>query len=88
MIPSGGVPTLFPWIAAEHFRNTLPPLYERTVTLFVPTEAAVGPITLAGRVRFRTHSPYLLRALGMGDLAEDVVIYDLDAHEITVDLLP
>jgi hypothetical protein len=84
-----GMPEIFPWRAAEHFTSSIPPLYERTHTLFVPTaDAAEGPITIEARVRFRTHPPYLLRALGLERLIDALETYDVGDDEIAVDLTP
>ena len=85
-----GNPSLLSWQSAEHFSNTIPPLYDRTYTLFIPTELADvgGPVTVRSRLRFRTHAPYLLTILDLEYLLPDIEIYDLDAHEIQVELTP
>ena len=78
---------MFPWRAAEHQSNSLSPLYKRTWTLFVPVpEGATGPIRIESRLRFRTHPPYLLRALGLDEDLDKIEIYDIDAHNIEVPL--
>ena len=84
-----GNPTVFPWLAAEHVSNSLSPLFVRTHTLFIPTEeATVGPITIEARLRFRTFAPYLLRALGLGELIEKLEIYDIDEATLAVEVVP
>lgn len=88
-VDADGVPEIFPWRAAEHFSRTIPPLHDRTVTLFVPTDpGAVGPLSIHARLRFRTHAPFLLRALGLEPLLDAVEIVDLDAVDLDVPLLP
>ena len=73
-----GNPTVFPWQAFEHRVSTLPPNHERTWTLFVPTSADTrGPIRVHARQRFRTHGPFLLRALGLERLVDKLVIRDI-----------
>ena len=83
-----GDPTLFSWIATEHTSAALSPLYDRTYTLFVPTEASLGDrITVEARLRFRALPPHLLRLLGLGDAVSQLDIYDIDAASIDVELL-
>jgi hypothetical protein len=73
-----GNPTVFPWKAAEHISGSLPPLYARTVTLFVPTEADTpGPLTIDARLRYREFAPFLLRAIGLPELVERLEITDI-----------
>lgn len=84
-----GEPELFPWLAAEHISNSLSPLYRRTYTLFVPTTgAAAGPLQISARLRFRSHAPYLLRALGLSHLLSRLEIHDVTTGQrtITVDM--
>ena len=53
----------------------------------MPTaEDTPGPITGRARLRFRSHAPYLLRALGLDALLERLEIHDLtqDSVEIQV----
>lgn len=78
--------TLFPWRAAEHSTGALPPGYQRTYTLFVPTEGAVGPVHVEARLRFRALPPYLLRLLGFADKVDRIEIHDLAEHAIDVTL--
>lgn len=72
-----GTPELFPWRASEHKSNAIPPLHERTLTYFVPLGDSPGPWQVQARLRFRTHPPFLLRALGLDALVERVETYDL-----------
>jgi hypothetical protein len=82
-----GRPEVFPWRAVEHFTNAIPPGYERTYTLFVPTAgAATGPITIEARVRFRTYPPFLLRRLGLDSLIERVETYEVATASTVVEL--
>lgn len=88
LVNESGAPEIFSHRATEHISNSLSPLYERTYTLFLPTaEAAPGPLTVRARLRFRTHGPYLLRALGLEDKVERLEIYDLDADEEVVEVV-
>ncbi len=82
-----GNPEIFSWKAQELWHNSLQPLHDRVFTLFVPTtEAAQGPITVSARIRFRTHGPYLLRALGLDDLVPRLHIVDIDVDQHEVEL--
>lgn len=84
---SQGTPELFPWRAAEHFSRSLPPGFGRTFTLFVPTEIDTpSPLSVSVRLRFRTHGPHLLRALGLDELNERVVTYDISRVKTEVAL--
>lgn len=86
-IDAGGNPTLFPWRAVEHISSTLSPGYAKTVTYFVPTDAAIeGPVTIDVRLRFRRLSPFMLRALGLADFVERLEIIDIDQTTLTVEL--
>ena len=79
-IDSSGAPTLFSHRAAEHITSAIAPLYSRTYTLFVPTEAAAeGPISVTARLRFRSLPPHLLRKLDQERLLDELIIYDIDA---------
>lgn len=87
LINAQGEPELFPWRATEHRSATLGPLLDRTVTLFVPVGPDTpGPVTIDARLRFRTHAPFLLRALGLPDLVERVGTYDLAEAQAIVGL--
>jgi Cytochrome c554 and c-prime len=87
LIDDAGAPVLFPWRAAELRSTAIPPLYTRTYTLFVPTDSTEnGPISLAARLRFRTHGAYLLRALGLDELNDKVTIYDIAQASTSVEL--
>jgi hypothetical protein len=83
-----GNPTLFPWLASEHNASgSLPALHTRTWTLFVPVPAgAPGPISIAGRLRYRIFAPFLLRALGAGALVEHVELRDIASAEAQVNV--
>ena len=86
---AAGEPELFPWRAVEHFRRTLEPRHTRTVTLFVPVPPAMdGPLVVSARLRFRSHPPYLLRALGLTELVSRVEIHDVDSAEAMVEVIP
>lgn len=83
-----GNPEIFSWRATEHISRSLSPLYERTYTRFVPTEAAlVGPLDVTVRARFRSHGPYLLRALGLETYIDDLIVYDIASATRTVELV-
>ena len=43
---------------------------------------------IEARLRFRSHPPYLLRALGLDDKVQKLSIYDIDATNVDVGLLP
>ncbi|HHO51239.1 MAG TPA: hypothetical protein ENK18_10290 [Deltaproteobacteria bacterium] len=84
-----GSPTLFSWVASEHTSGAISPLYERSWTLFVPTELATNPtVTIEARLRFRALPPYLLRMVGMTNEIAKLEIYDLASESLTVGLLP
>jgi hypothetical protein len=85
-----GTPQLFSWRSAEHTLDSIPPLLDRTFTLFIPTDqvASPGPVSIEARLRFRSHAPYLLRALGLPEKVEKLQIYDIDATTLDVGLLP
>jgi hypothetical protein len=84
-----GAPELFPWRATEHFRRTIEPSHARTSTLFVPVGAGtVGPLAIEARLRFRSHPPFLLRALGLEALVSRVEIHDVDTASATVEVIP
>ncbi|MEM6929134.1 MAG: multiheme c-type cytochrome [Myxococcota bacterium] len=87
-VDASGAPTLFPWTATEHTSNALSPRYERTWTLFVPTEAAVGEtLTVEARLRFRAMPPHLLRTLGLDTLTGRLEVHDLATTTATVTLV-
>lgn len=87
LVDDSGTPELFSWRASDHFSNSLPPLYERTFTLFVPTEAdTVGPITIDARLRFRSFAPHLLRLLGLGDKVARLEIFDIASASLQVNV--
>ncbi len=85
LIDANGTPTIYTWRAIEHTSYALGPLYDRTYTLFVPTRrAAPGPIDITARLRFRSHAPHILRAVGMDEVSRNIDIYDLASDDITV----
>jgi len=87
-VDARGEPTVLSWHAAEHVSNAIPPLQERTHTLFIPTAGdTLGPLTIRARLRFRTHPPFLLRLLGLDSLLDRVQTYDLASATLDVDLL-
>lgn len=83
-VSASGAPELFPWEARDHFSNAIPAGFARTVTYFVPTDAASGTLHAEVRLRLRPVAPYLLRALGLDAYLDDVRIWDL--AEATVDV--
>ncbi|MBX7193368.1 MAG: hypothetical protein K1X94_15040 [Sandaracinaceae bacterium] len=86
---AAGQPELFPWRSTEHFRRTLEPLHTRTVTLFVPVPSSMdGPLSVRARLRFRSHPPFLLRALGLTELVPRVEIQDIDEASASVEVVP
>lgn len=86
-VDSAGTPTLFTHFAAEHTTHALQPLHERTHTLFAPVPAdAVGPISVAARLRFRSYGPHLLRLLELDEWLDKLVITDIDADAGEVSL--
>jgi hypothetical protein len=85
LVDGFGTPVLLPWQATEHFSNSLSPLYDRTYTLFIPTEpTTLGPIDITARLRFRSFPPHLLRTLGLADKVAKLEIFDIDAAALTV----
>lgn len=86
LLAPNGDPEIFSWRAVEHVSRSLPPLHERTHTLFVPTTTeTVGPIEIQARLRFRTHPPFLLRRLGLADLVDRLQVYDIATATRLVD---
>lgn len=82
-----GNPTVFPWRAAQHDSNSLPPLAERTLAASFETQPDTpGPIMIAARLRFRAYPPSVLRALDLVELSEKLEIIDIDEKVIWVDL--
>lgn len=89
LVDAEGQPTFLPWAAREHTSAALPPRHDRTWTLFVPTPGdVVGPVTIQARLRFRSHAPYLLRAIGMSDAVPKVQVHDLAADTLVVPVAP
>jgi len=85
LVDESNAPVLFPWRATEHHTRAISPDYERTQTLFVPVpDDAGGALTVSARLLFRSHAPYLLRALGFADEAGEVLLHEVDATELTV----
>ena len=83
-----GEPEVFSWRAAEHISNSIPPLHQRTSTLFIPTEAStVGPLAIEARLRFRTHPPFLLRRLGLDEYLPAIGTYDLATSSRAVEVV-
>ncbi len=88
LVDIDGNPEIFSWRAEELWHNSLQPLHTRVFTLFIPTgEAIQGPISVDARIRFRTHGPYLLRALGLDELLPRLHIVDIDATHDEVELI-
>jgi hypothetical protein len=87
LLDDEGRPTVFPWRAVELRSTAIPPLYTRTFTLFVPTsQAAPGEVSLSARLRFRSHGPYLMRRLGLDELAGKLEVYDIATSTKAVSL--
>lgn len=87
LVDNRGNPTILPWVAAEHFSSSIPPLYTRTHTLFVPTATTTrGPVSIAARVQFREYGPHLLRALGLHELIDGLETYTVDTATLSVSL--
>lgn len=81
-----GARTVFPWIAAEHSSRAIPPGYDRTWTLFVPTRDAVGPITVEASLKFRSLPPFLLRLVGLDDAISRIETHTLASDTVVVEL--
>lgn len=85
LIDAEGQRTRLTHEAAEHRTRALQPLHERTWTLFVPVpEAAVGPLSVSARLRFRPYGPHIFRLLEQD--VPDLVITDIDADAAAVAL--
>lgn len=82
-----GDPTLFPWVATEHWSAAIPPGYSRTATWFVDTSTAVAPLTVEARLRLRPIPPHLLRLVGLDAGIPRVPTYDLAEASAVVDTL-
>ncbi len=73
-----GNPELFSWRATEHTSTALPPMHERTYSLFVKVPGNVnGPLQVDASLHFRSYPPFLLRMLGLGELVELAVVRDI-----------
>ncbi|MCB9680427.1 MAG: hypothetical protein H6733_03070 [Alphaproteobacteria bacterium] len=82
-----GDPELFPWSAEELTSTALPPLHDRTFTVFVPTTPTTpGPIAVRARLLFRQLPPYLLRELGLSDALPFLEVLTVDEATLTVTL--
>lgn len=85
LIDESGTPVVFTWDATEHISGSLSPLYQRTNTLFIPTEADTpGPIEVTARIRFRAFAPYLLRTLGLDEYLDKLEIFDVDSATLSI----
>jgi len=73
----------FLWQAARVVEGTIPPLETRVADyrVRVPDDAAGERLRLAVRLRFRAFPPHQLRRLGLGELVDDVPIFDIAEHE-------
>ncbi|MFO7567035.1 MAG: multiheme c-type cytochrome [Enhygromyxa sp.] len=82
-----GEPELFSWRATEHRSNALAPRERRSYarSLVVPDEA-VGPLRVEATLHFRSHPPFLLRMLGLGELVELAVVRDVASASGSVEL--
>jgi hypothetical protein len=81
----GGAPTFLAWHATEHTNPALQPLQIRSYTLFVPTTADTAyPLRVEARLRMRAYGPYLMRALGLDALIDQLVIVDIDAARLEI----
>ena len=81
----GGAPTFLAWHATEHSNPALQPLQIRSYTLFLPTtEATAYPLTVSARLRMRAYGPYLMRALGLDALIDQLEIIDIDAVRLEI----
>ncbi len=86
-VDAWGEPTLFPWLASEHWSAAIPPQYHRAVSWMVPTDTlAEGTYTVSARLRLRPFPPFLLRALGQNAAADAQPIYDLASADAVVEL--
>jgi hypothetical protein len=89
LIDPAGDPTFLPWEAIEMQTAAIPPLYPRTSTFFVPTASDTpGPLHVEARLRFRQVAPYVLRAVGMEDKVDGLVLWDIAVAEADIALLP
>lgn len=81
----GGAPTFLAWHATEHSNPALQPLQIRSHTLFLPTtQATAYPLTVSARLRMRAYGPYLMRALGLEALIDQLEIIDIDAVRLEI----
>lgn len=86
-IDERGVPTIFSWLASEHFSTTIPPLHARTQTLFVPTSTnTVGPVHVEATLQFRIFRPHVLRALELDSMAESLDVFDVATAAMDVEI--
>ncbi len=88
MVDAFGNPTFLPWMATEMQVASLSPLYPRTNTLFVPIGADTrGPVHVEAHLRFRQVAPFVLRAVGMDDKIDDLIVWDVASATTDIDVL-
>ena len=87
LLDAQGSPELFSWWASEHVSASIPPLHERTHTLFVPVpEGSVGPLEIEAVLHFRSYPPFLLRLLGLEELIPLAPVRDVATAQAQVDV--
>ncbi len=81
---TGSEETLFFWEADRVENNTIPPFGSKTASYEITAPEATGGLQIFVRLRFRTFPPYLLRAIQMDELIDDLIIFDMATSEKTV----
>ncbi|MCS6965270.1 MAG: hypothetical protein NZ473_00675, partial [Candidatus Kapabacteria bacterium] len=84
-----GKPAFFWEAQAVEFR-TIPAFDSRTAVYRIPSPPGgwPGELELSVRLRFRALPPYLLRAIGLGELAARLPIFDMEQEIRRVQVLP
>lgn len=77
-----GKEVLFLWEAVRHDERSLRPLEERSATyrVVIPAALAGSAVRVEVRLLFRFFSPYGLRAFRLGELAEKLPVWEMDAY--------
>jgi hypothetical protein len=85
LLDATGTPVLFPFQAATRDDHGLTPLEARRLSYVVRVPAGTAfPLTISARVRFRSLSPRLLRAIDRADLSAELRIVDMARAETEI----
>ncbi|RMG40815.1 MAG: hypothetical protein D6732_03000 [Methanobacteriota archaeon] len=85
-IDENGEETPFFWRAASVVNRTIPAFQSRTANYYLFAPQTTTPLRLTVRLRFRSFPPYLFRAIGMDDLIDELIIFDMETYEQTINI--